>query len=266
MTTFDLADLVDIGPGELAPPNTRELVPGLALPDPTANQLHPGTVTDSNVRFPLYASDIKVRQPGELGPFGMTELGDRTGVWVPNPRMNTSRPGYYTPPAGEKPIQLEDIKYLRPGEHGPRGYVPLGDTGVWIPGPETVAKNVDPASKIAADDTDQADHGKSGNDIFGVNYRHLEGLANNHEGQAGQVSQWANTDADFADRLLATHGKVAYATYLNAKAFNETRTTEANAYAQRNSDTAIGLRNAINATRSTDEASAAAFQPPSTRA
>ena len=73
-------------------------------------------------------------------------------------------------------------------------------------------------------------------------------------------------EQDFADRLLATHGKVAYATYLNVKGFNDSRQAEAGAYAQRNSDTAVGLRGSIESTRSTDEASAAAFRPPTTNA
>ncbi|WP_188112838.1 hypothetical protein [Mycobacterium simiae] len=40
---------------------------------------------------------------------------------------------------------------------------------------------------------------------------------------------------------------------------------EAGANAQRNSDTAVGLRGAISSTRSTDEAPAAEFRPPNTR-
>jgi hypothetical protein len=106
--------------------------------------------------------------------------------------------------------------------------------------------------------------GNPGNDVFDVDYRRLEGYAQNHDQQAGQIAHWANTERDFADRLLATHGKVAYATYLNIKGYNENRQFEAGAYAQRNSDTAVGLRGAIASTRATDEAAAAAFQPPNT--
>ncbi|RFZ07582.1 hypothetical protein DSM43518_03324 [Mycobacterium marinum] len=109
-----------------------------------------------------------------------------------------------------------------------------------------------------------APNGRSGSGVFEVNYRRLEGLAQRHDIQAGQVAQWADVEPDFADRMLATHGKVAYATYLNIKGVNESRRTEAGAYAQRNADTAVGLRGAIASTRSTDEASAAAFKPPTT--
>lgn len=257
MTTFDIADLVDVGPGQLGPPNTKELLPGLFIPNPAANQISPGIVNDNNVRMPLYASDIRVTPPGALGPFGMQELGRGTGVWIPHPRANEFRPGSYTPPQGEKPIQIEDIKFLRPGDLGPRGYIPLGDSGAWIPGPDTL-KGVRPASNTTEAEGDAA----SDKDVFAVNYGQLEGMASNHDQQADQVAQWAGTEADFAERLLATHGKVAYATYLNVQGYNESRQVEAGAYAQRNADTAVGLRGAINSTKATDEASANAFRAP----
>ena len=264
MTTFDVADLVNTAPGQLGPTNHKELLPDLWIPDPGVNQLKPGLVNDNNVRFPLYASDIQVRTPGELGPTGMMELGKDTGVWIPHPRSNEFRPGSYTPPAGQKPIQIEGIRTPGDGRAVPPGYIPLGDSGVWIPGPDTVAKSARPASNTTTDP--EADQGNSGNEVFEVDYRQLEGLAQNHEQQAGQVTQWAGTEQDFADRLLATHGNVAYATYLNVKGFNDSRQAEAGAYAQRNSDTAVGLRGSIESTRSTDEASAAAFRPPTTNA
>jgi len=261
MTTFDIADLVNVDPGELGPTNHQELLPGVWIPDPGVNQMTPGVVTDNNVKLPLYASDIRVTAPGALGPFGMQELGKDTGVWIPDPRANEVRPGSYTPPKGERPIQIEDIKFLRPGELGPRGYIPLGDSGAWIPGPDTVKKGVRPASNT--EDT-EGEHTASDKDVFAVNYSQLEGFAQNHEQQAGQVAQWANTETDFAERLLATHGKVAYATYLNVKGYNESRQVEAGAYAQRNSDTALGLRGAIDSTKATDESSANAFRAPTT--
>lgn len=264
MTTFDIADLVDIGPDQLGPSNYQELVPGVWIPDPGANELKPGIVNDNNVGMPLYASDIQVRPPGELGPQGMMELGRDTGVWIPHPRSNEMRPGSYTPPAGEKPVQIQDIRFPGDGRAVPPGYVPLGDSGVWIPGPDTVAKSARPASDTTTDpEADQS--GGTSNDVFHVNYRQLEGLANNHDQQAEQVAQWANAEQDFADRLLATHGKIAYATYLNVKKFNDSRQAEAGAYAQRNSDTAVGLRTSIESTQSTDESSAAAFRSSTTQ-
>jgi hypothetical protein len=259
MTTFDLADLDYVSPGQLGPYGTKELLPGWFIPDPEVNVLHPGMVNDRNVRAPLYASDIRVTQPGELGPYGYMQLGDNTGVWVPNPRSNDFRPGFYKPPAGEKPIQIEDIKYLAPGEPGPRGYIPLGDSGVWIPGPPK-PKGAKHSSNLIDDDETPAD-GPADNGVFEVDYQHLSGLAHGHEQQSGQVAQWANTEPGFADRLLATHGKVAYATYLNVKSYNEGRQTQASAYAERNNDTALSLKGAIGSTRGTDEASSAAFNP-----
>jgi hypothetical protein len=264
MTIFDLTDLVDVEPGKLAPYGTKQMVPGLFIPDPAVNELHPGMVNDSNVRFPLYASDIQVRQPGELGPYGYMQLGDNSGVWVPNPRMNEFRPGFYKPPAGEKPITIEEIKYLNPGEPGPRGYIPLGDSGVWIPGPDTAPKGVSHASNLVDDDPDGTHTDGTPNDIFQVDYQQLEGFARGHEQQSGQIAQWANVEQDFADQLLATHGKVAYATYLNVKNYNDNRHTEASTYAVRNDSTAVGLRDAIYSTQSTDENNAAVYGPTTT--
>ncbi|GAT10366.1 hypothetical protein H7I77_05420 [Mycolicibacterium novocastrense] len=258
MTTFDIADIVELDPSELGPTNSMELMPGLWIPDPGVNQMKPGVVSDENVRMPLYASDIYVTTPGSLGPYGMQELGKGTGVWIPHPRSNEFRPGSYTPPQGEKPIQIEDIKFLPPGALGPRGYIPLGDSGAWIPGPDTVKKGVRPASNT----TEEGENAQSDKDVFAVNYNQLEGFAQNHDQQADQVAQWAKTDTDFAERLLATHGKVAYATYLNVKGYNESRVVEAGAYAQRNSDTAVGLRGAIDSTKATDENAASAFRAP----
>ncbi len=132
--------------------------------------------------------------------------------------------------------------------------------GAWIPpGPDTVIKGDRPASNTTDPDNE---HTQSDKDVFAVNYAQLEGFAQNHDQQAEQVAQWAKTDTDFAERLLATHGKVAYATYLNVKGYNESRVFEAGAYAQRNSDTAVGLRGAIDSTKATDENSANAFRAP----
>ncbi|MEU0498045.1 hypothetical protein [Mycobacterium sp. NPDC006124] len=261
MTTFDIADVVEQDPNALGPNSYQELLPGLWIPDPSVNQIRPGSVTDKDVRMPLYASDIQVTAPGALGPYGMQELGRGTGVWIPSPRANEFHPGSYTPPKGEKPIQIEDIKFLRPGDLGPRGYIPLGDSGVWIPGPDAVKKGVRPASNTTETD---GEHTQSDKDVFAVNYHQLEGFAQNHDQQADQVTQWAKTDTDFAERLLATHGKVAYATYLNVKGYNDSRAVEAGAYAQRNADTAVALRGSIASTKATDEASASAFRAPTT--
>ncbi|WP_342314700.1 ESX-1 secretion-associated protein (plasmid) [Mycobacterium avium subsp. hominissuis] len=151
-----------------------------------------------------------------------------------------------------------------PGELPPYGmhdYVQdRNDPDLWWPDHRPDA----PGSTHPAGYQKTAPDGKSGKDVFEVNYHHLEGLAQGHDAQAGQVAQWADAEKDFADRLLATHGKVAYATYLNVKGFNESRQVEAGAYAQRNADTAVGLRGAIESTRSTDESSAAAFKSPTT--
>lgn len=132
--------------------------------------------------------------------------------------------------------------------------------GVWKKlGPGDVAPGqVRPASNVTQP------QGPTGNPVFNVNYRQLEGMAQNHDQQSDQVAQWAGAESDIADRLLATHGKVAYATYLNVKGYTDSRQVEAGAYAQRNADTAVALRGSIESTRSTDEGSAAAFQSPTT--
>jgi len=159
----------------------------------------------------------------------------------------------------------DDMAYWSPsypGELPPywtSGYKEIAP-GVWKKlGPGDVPPGqVRPASNVTAPEEPPS------HKVFEVNYRQLEGMAQNHDQQAGDLAQWAGTEKDFAERLLATHGKVAYATYLNVKGYNDSRQAEAGAYAQRHRDTAGALRSSIETTRYTDEASAAAFLPPPT--
>lgn len=95
--------------------------------------------------------------------------------------------------------------------------------------------------------------------IYEINYAHLEGLAQGHDDHATAVSTWAGADPDIAQRLLLTHGKVAYQTYLNVVAFNEQRQTQATNFATRNTNTAVGLRRVVTDTRQIDEANGASF-------
>ncbi|WP_188112839.1 type VII secretion target [Mycobacterium simiae] len=221
--------------------------------------------------------------PYPQGPSGeSTDNGNRSPLWpegapgdgrwqvpqyppyIPEPQFDTSQ-GMPRSTLDDIHGTEDDMAYWSPsypGELPPywtTGYKQIAP-GVWKklgPG-DSVLGQTYPASNVTGE------HAKSGKDVFAVDYRQLEALAQTHDEHAGRVAQWADTENDFADRLLATHGKVAYATYLNVKGFNESRQTQAGAYAQRNSDTAVGLRGAISSTRSTDDASAAEFRPPST--
>lgn len=101
-------------------------------------------------------------------------------------------------------------------------------------------------------------------DVFEVDYQNLERLAQGHDQHAQEVAHWAGLEPDFAERLLETHGKVAYGTYLNVKAYNESRQRQATIYAERNDATAASLRKSIESTQATDEAAAAQYRPATT--
>jgi hypothetical protein len=158
-------------------------------------------------------------------------------------------------------------KPTHPGELPPyrmNGYVQdQNDPGLWWPD-----KRPDPPGSVHPaglqdknKDEPGTNNGNAAAGVFEVDYGHLEGLAQFHEDNAAKVSDWAHAEPGFADRLLQTHGKVAYATYLNVNSYNDDRATQAGAYARRQVDTAAGLRGAIASTRGTDEANAAAFGP-----
>jgi hypothetical protein len=137
------------------------------------------------------------------------------------------------------------------------------DPDLWWPDKRPDAPgSVHPAGhKDKTDQPGDANNTHTAAGVFEVDYGHLEGLAQSHDDNAGKVSDWAQAEPGFADQLLETHGKVAYATYLNVKGYNDERATQAAAYAGRQADTATGLRGAIASTRGTDEANAAAFGP-----
>ena len=81
--------------------------------------------------------------------------------------------------------------------------------------------------------------------VFEVDYRQLEDFAASHELSAEQIGMWVQADPDFAERFLATHGTVAYGTYLKVKEYAESRLMQASIYAHRNASTAASLRNAV---------------------
>lgn len=101
-----------------------------------------------------------------------------------------------------------------------------------------------------SDDLSSATPGGSGGPtrpgkVFEVNYRQLEDFAAGHEVSAEQIANWVRADPDFAERFLATHGTVAYGTYLKIKAYTESRLMQGSIYAHRNASTAESLRNAV---------------------
>lgn len=96
--------------------------------------------------------------------------------------------------------------------------------------------------------------------IFEVDPQHLVNLAQGHDDHAASVAAWSGTEPDLAERILATHGKVAYQTALNARAFTQSRNEKGLAYAARNRETADKLRINSENIVATDEASANALR------
>ncbi|MDA0251721.1 MAG: type VII secretion target [Actinomycetota bacterium] len=81
--------------------------------------------------------------------------------------------------------------------------------------------------------------------IFEVDYRRLTDFAAAHDASAEEIAQWVQADPDFAERFLATHGKVAYGTYLKIKQYTDSRLVQGSIYAHRHASTAAALRNAV---------------------
>jgi hypothetical protein len=98
-----------------------------------------------------------------------------------------------------------------------------------------------------------------GQSPFEVNYAELEKFAEEHDLNAEELAQWAAGDPDFAERYLATHGKVNFGTYLKIKEFMLSKQVAGTAFAQHNTQTSTALRAAVATTKATDEANGADF-------
>lgn len=91
---------------------------------------------------------------------------------------------------------------------------------------------------------------------FQVNYSELERFAQEHELNAEELTSWAVGDPGFAQRYLATHGKVNFGTYLKIEEFMLSRQIAAAAFAEHNAQTAAALRAAIASTKATEDLNA----------
>ncbi|MHC9295430.1 hypothetical protein ACRCUN_23460 [Mycobacterium sp. LTG2003] len=256
---FPLAysDIVRQPPGQLGPYGYQELGPGVWVPSPGTNQMHPGTFEpESSGKF-VDLAEIKTTSPGELGPNGYMELGP--GVWIPQPELADGSPP-------EIPLDLSAIRTADPG----RGYTEL-TPGVWIPNPGNrfppVLHNADSGDQEGGDISDKLlansdeDAPAASHGVYEVDYSELEKFAGEHELNASQVADWAKADPDFAERYLATHGLVNYNTYLAVKGFLEQKLAAGTAFADRNAQTAYALRSTVVGTQAQDSAGAASFRP-----
>lgn len=236
-------DIKHVQPGTLPPYGFRELVPGsgVAVPDPGFNSVKPGWWKPNQMPAdPIDLANMQIRPPGALGQYGFKELVPDSGVWIADPGMF---PGQATPPL-QKPLDMGRVIFQEPGDLLPRGYGELiPGSGVCLPlsdlpprGGTLPAAHHEDAGPAAGDHA-----GK----VFEVDYRQLEDFAAGHDVSAEQIAQWVRADPDFAERFLATHGKVAYASYLKIKEYTDSRLMQGSIYAHRNAATAESLRNAV---------------------
>jgi hypothetical protein len=238
---LDWSDLTYVAAGSLPPYGYRELVPGsgVAVPDPATNGLHPGWWKPNQMPSnPIDLDGMQVRAPGALGPWGYKELIPRSGVWIATP---SSGPGE-TPAAPKIPLDMGRLKYFPPGQLLPYEYSELfPGTGVCLPAQDLPPRGgTMPAAHSTAQEPSAGESG-----IFEVDYRQLEDFAKTHDLSAEEIARWVQADPNFPERFLASHGKVAYATYLKIKEYADSRNTQATSYAHRNTSTAQALRNAV---------------------
>ena len=98
--------------------------------------------------------------------------------------------------------------------------------------------------------------------IYEIHYGDLERFAAEHDLNAEEIQAWATGDPDFAERYLATHGKVNYATYLKIKEFLASKQAAGTAFAEHNSHTAAALRATVATTAAQDADNAAGLTIP----
>jgi uncharacterized protein YukE len=87
--------------------------------------------------------DIVYKKPGELGPYGYTELVPNSGVWIPDPNgpMAPTEPPKY-------PVDLADVVQVGPNELAPYGYTELiPGSGMYVPDP--AAPNFSPDGHVS---------------------------------------------------------------------------------------------------------------------
>lgn len=157
----------------------------------------------------------------------------------------------------------------------PGGYhYEIGDDGMWLYVPNAepldpggaaagpgVGGGLAPVSNITnADGTPAASApGAASGAPFQINYAELEKFAEEHDLNAQELAEWASGDPDFAERYLATHGKVNFGTYLKIKEFLASKQIAGTAFAQHNAQTSTALRFSIASTKAQEEANARAI-------
>lgn len=94
---------------------------------------------------------------------------------------------------------------------------------------------------------------------FQINYAELEKFAEDHDLNARELAEWASGDQDFAERYLATHGKVNFGTYLKIREFMASKQIAGTAFSEHNTQTSNALRFSIASTKAQDEANARAI-------
>lgn len=241
-------DVKQLGPGSQGPYGYSELVPnsGTWVPNPGTNKLQHGWMPANQMpEDPVDLSTMQRLAPGALGPTGYKELVPGSGVWFADSRIHG--PGEKI--TAKKPLDLNDIQRFPPGQLGPHFSVELvPGSGVWVPDPNYSEPPT--TTKPSAYHGDADHHQGQGGDAptdkpFQVEYAKLEKLAGEHDDNAEQLAKWAQHDPDFAERYLATHGMVNYPTYLKIKDYMAGHVDAANAYADRQAETAGKLRRNI---------------------
>jgi hypothetical protein len=246
---LDWDDIKHVAPGTLPPYGFRELVrgSGVAVPDPATNVMHPNWWKPNQMpAHPVDLADMQIRAPGALGQPGFRELVPRSGVWIADPSWGSSLGAEYR--AGksmpEKPLDMGRVKFQQPGALLPYGYGELiPGSGVCLPAEDLPPRG---GTMPAAHHGSIADsESPTASKVFEVNYRQLEDYAKTHDLSADEIAKWVQADPGFPERFLATHGKVAYSTYLKIKAYADSRQMQGTIYGLRNASTAEALRNAV---------------------
>lgn len=248
-------DVQQLGPGAQGPYGYTELAPnsGTWVPDPGTNKLQHGWMPAN--QMPDDAVDLATMQrlaPGALGPYGYKELVPGSGVWFADSRIHG--PGEKITP--KKPLDLNDIQHFPPGALGPHFSVELAPgSGVWVPDPNY--SDPPKVTKPSAYHSDTGDKHGNTDKPYEVEYAKLERYAGEHADNAQQLAAWAKHDPDFPERYLATHGMVNYPTYLKIKDYMAGHADAANAYADRQSETADKLRGYVTTVSGLDDDAAA---------
>jgi len=82
----------------------------------------------SPAQYPLDISKVTTVKPGDLGPYGTSELVP--GVFVPDPRQSYRPESPWGTP--QQPIDVRDVIHVAPGQLAPSNYVEYLP-GWWCP-------------------------------------------------------------------------------------------------------------------------------------